>query len=113
MKISPVDTRLLDQNVCIINESNHPPDIHQTRFQKLICCTIVAIKGVLILKGLGRPLDKLAWRPPSPSELTPIISYMGLTHLGSEASTLDDTFFPNLKCPRQLIVEKLEASKPK
>ena len=26
------------------------------------------------------------WRPPSLSELTPIISDMGLTHLGSDAS---------------------------
>ena len=30
----------------------------------------------------------IMWRPPSLSELTPMILNMGLTHLGSEASML-------------------------
>ena len=42
--------------------------------------------GVDTLAMLVFPYEIVIWRPPSLSELPPIIFDMGLTHLGSEAT---------------------------
>ena len=42
-------------------------------------------------------------RPPSLSKLTPIISYMGLTHLGSDASILPYIYQKNTEILLELV----------
>ena len=46
---------------------------------------LMVVLNLTIIDKLQR-LDYYIWRPPSLSELTPMIFDMGLTHFGSEAS---------------------------